>query len=92
MRSADPFVLREAAGGRPVQGRPLAGREICLDRRPYDRVDKAQRPTFLEDPGIGELIGKSAACYGVQFGQASRDPKRRPRPARRSRVPAPARP
>ena len=69
-----PPLMREEAGCRPVQGRALAGREICLDCRPYDRVDKAQRSTFLEDPGIGELICTDSGCVRVHFGQAGREP------------------
>ena len=38
-------------------------------------MDKAQRPTFLEDPGTGELIGRDSGCVRVYFGQAGCEPK-----------------
>ena len=70
-----PLVLREAARGGRRAGRPLAGREICLDCRSDDRVHEAQRPTLLEDPGSGELVRSVSGGPRVQLGQASRDPK-----------------
>jgi hypothetical protein len=66
---------REPARRRRVQRGPLAGREICLNRRPDDRVHEAQRSTRLEDPGGGELVGRGRGGSGVDAGEARREPK-----------------
>ena len=66
---------REPARGRRVQAGALAGREICLDRRPDDRVHEAQRPAPLEDPGRGELVGRGCGGSWVEVGEAGREPK-----------------
>ena len=66
---------REPARGRRVYAGPLAGREICLDRCPDDRVHEAERPTLLEDPGRGELVGRGCGGSWVDGSEAGREPK-----------------
>jgi len=68
-------LVREAARRRRVQARPLPRRQIGLDRRPDDGVDKAHRPTRLEDPGGGQLVGRGRGGAGVQPGQAGGQPE-----------------
>jgi hypothetical protein len=68
-------LVRQAARRRRVQARPLARRQICLDRGPDDRVDEAQRPAFFEDPGGGEFVCRGRGGAGVQPGEAGGQPE-----------------
>ena len=63
-------LVRKAVCRRRVQASPLARRQICLDRRPDDGVDEAQRPALLKDPGGGEFVGRGRGGAGVQAGEA----------------------
>jgi hypothetical protein len=66
---------RQPARSRRVQVGPFAGREICLNRRPNDRVHEAQRPTLREDHGRGELVGRGCGGSRADVGEAGREPK-----------------
>jgi len=68
-------LVREPARRHRVQAGPLTRRQIGLDRRPHDRVDEAQRPALLQDPGGGQLVGRAGGGTGIQAGQAGREPE-----------------
>src|SRR5260370_3111891 len=74
-------VMRgRAFGGEPagcirVQAGALAWREICLDRRPNDRMHETQRPTLLEDPRGGEVVRRGCSGARIDLGTCGSQPK-----------------